>query len=213
MSQAISRSTVRRAPVRSAASAPGVTTNVASPAARALLAEIVARLSHADLPIVQIMAACGLSRAAGVALGLAVASVSGHGRTLLVTDDGARGSDAGGPRLPGKDAHAVIPDAAVSGLYHRQFDETLLDQEPMPAQTARASAKAFRMLVLASRSPTESPSGLAHAARCHGTILAVAAGVTRFADVQATARQIQLAGGTVLGTVLYDAPRFRLWPS
>ena len=207
----MSRYGVRHQPVQRPCQSTGNTAAVATPAARALLAEIVARLSHADLPIVQVMAVCSRSRATGVALGLAVAAVSGFGRTLLVNDSGMH-TDTTMPRLPGRSVHAVIPDAAVPGLYHREFDEALLDREPSPAQTGRAAANTFRMLVLASRSPTDSPSGLGHAARCHGTLLAVAAGVTRLADIQATARQLQLAGGTLLGTVLYDAPRFRLWP-
>ncbi len=212
MSGAVPQSSVRRAQVARPRPSPEPVT-VANPAARHLLAEIVARLGQADVPVVQVMAACGRSRAAGVSLGLAVASVPGYGRTLLMADDGAQGSDAGGPRLAGRGAQAVIPDAGVPGLYHRRFDEGLLDRQPTPPSTSRTSAKSFRMIVLASQSPAACPAGLAHAARCHGTILAVAAGVTSLAELQATARQVQQAGGTVLGTVLYDAPRFRLWPA
>lgn len=212
MNQFALRSGTTRASLYRPPQLTGHATKIVNATARALLAEVVARLSQADLPIVQIIAACGLSRAAGVAQDLAAAAALTYGRTLLVTDDGESGQHLTAQRSPGKGVHEIIPDAAVTGLYHRRFDEGLLEREPSPVPTGRTAPKSFRMLVLASRSPIDCPSGLSHATRCHGTIVAVAAGVTRLADVQATARQLDLAGATVLGTVLYDAPSFRLWP-
>lgn len=60
---------------------------------------------------------------------------------------------------------------------------------------------------MASPAPNVSPATLAYAAGCHGSILTVAAGVTRLPVLLATLRQVRHAGGTILGTVLFEAPR------
>jgi len=44
------------------------------------------------------------------------------------------------------------------------------------------------------------------ATRCHGSILVVTAGRTGLPQAHRVMRQVQLAGGTLLGSVLHGAP-------
>jgi hypothetical protein len=184
---------------------------VPKPAAVALLAEILARLKGLDLPVVQFIAACPHSEAGHIAHDLAVASVSRFGRTLLLSSI-ARGDQEGvvrhlaAVRPSPPSVRAVVPDACVPGLYHRRIEEEGFDAAQFAAPAARSGSQAFRMMVLASPTPSLSPTTLMQAAHAHGTIIAVAAGTTPLKLLQATARQVRHAGGTLLGTVLFGAP-------
>ena len=64
----------------------------------------------------------------------------------------------------------------------------------------------FRLVVIESRSPAESPAATALAPLCTFSILVVAAGICRLNTVQETARHIAAAGGKIIGTILTDAP-------
>ncbi len=101
---------------------------------------------------------------------------------------------------------AIIPDSFIAGLYHRQVNDVFCGGLP----TETLDGQPFKMVVIQSSTPGRSPMGLSGARHCHGSVLTVAAGITRLADLQATVRQIRHAGGTLLGTVLFDAPRIRL---
>ena len=69
-----------------------------------------------------------------------------------------------------------------------------------------ALAAPFRLVVIETRSPAESPAATALAPLCTFSILVVAAALCKLNVVQETARHITAAGGNVIGTILVDAP-------
>ena len=95
-----------------------------------------------------------------------------------------------------------MPDTSIPGLYYEKVD----DLQNQLAQTGMPVAQSFKLVVVLSDTPSCSPTALGCARSCHGSIITVAAGVTRLAALQVTARQLRQVGATVLGTVLFDAP-------
>ncbi len=185
------------------------------PEAIALLAEVLARFHNVALPAVQFIDACPRSGGSQIAREFAVASVSKFGRTLLL----AQGTQAqlakhraagNATRALANGTHTLTPDSTIPGLYHRKLEDEAVEVSDLAVQIGRSAAnKAFRMLVFASSAPGVSPSVLIQAARCQGSIITVAAGITRLSAIQNTARQIHSAGGSVFGTILFDAPCLR----
>ena len=174
-----------------------------------LLAEVTARLHAVEQPIVRFMPACQSAvRGDVVSRVFAAAAAARLGRTLLVHT--ASGSDegalAGRTNRKQRKAPAVIPDADTPGLYHRQMSELSIES----IMTETQDTQQYRMIVVQSAAPSICPFSLSRARHCHGTILTVAAGVTRLRTLQATASQVSRAGGMVLGVVLFDAPAMRL---
>ena len=171
-----------------------------------LLAEVLAGLRGVGSPIVQFMPACLAGADGHVSREFAVVAAARFGRTLLI--DTTKTVDTpskeptcrGGNRKPRR-APTMVPDSDVPGLYHRRASEvsfeTIITETP--------ADQPFRMMIVQSLTPSVCPSSLDHARHCHGTILTVAAGVTRLPELQTTARQLRLAGGTLLGVVLFDA--------
>jgi len=102
----------------------------------------------------------------------------------------------------------LVPDAVLPGLYHARCTE-LSDPfaaAPGPEAAWLGRGKAdFRLLVIDCGPVPDCAVALDVASRCHGTVLGVAAGSAPLAQIEATARQVRLAGGTVIGSVLYDA--------
>ncbi len=64
----------------------------------------------------------------------------------------------------------------------------------------------FRLIVIESDAPERCPIALDLATRCHGSILVVTAKSTDPSQARRVMRQVQLAGGTLLGAVLHGAP-------
>ncbi len=116
-----------------------------------------------------------------------------------------------GRRRPRKLCAAVqelVPDAVLPGLYHARCTELgdpfAAAPGPEAAWLGRGKAD-FRLLVIDCGPVPDCAVALDVASRCHGTVLSVAAGSAPLAQIEATARQVRLAGGTVIGSVLYDA--------
>jgi hypothetical protein len=194
------------------------------PEALALLSEIKARLHGVDMPVVQFINLSGEASAANVTASFAQASAACIGRTLLVR-----------PRQPGSQEDRrlaatpplatiprrrtrkavsasieIVPDSIVPGLCH-----AYLGGEPAEASTSRSSPSEiwldgvtldFKLIVIESSAPERAPATLDLATRCHGNVLVVTASMTRLSQVRSVMRQIQLAGGTLMGSVLHDAP-------
>ena len=180
-----------------------------APEAVALLAEILARLHDVETPLVQFVAACPAG-GGRVARDFAVAAVARLGRTLLLSSQNGEADATASPMrtvtLMSGGADTIVPDTSIPGLYYRHVSEP----SGQAIQTGALDTQPFRMIVIVSATPSLSPAALTCARYCHGSIIMVAAGVTRLQALQTTARQIRHAGGTVLGTVLFDAPRVRL---
>ena len=161
------------------------------------------------MPIVQFVPACLTGQSSHVSREFAGAAVARYGRTLLL--DEAEKADSF--KRPSKHRASrrqrrtggIVPDGETPGLYHRQASDIALEQ----IATETLDAQPFRMVVLQSAAPIACPIGLDRARQCHGSILTVAAGVTHLSELQATARLLRHAGGTVLGVVLFDAPTIR----
>jgi len=190
------------------------------PEAVALLSQVMSRLPASDVFMVQFVASLGDAGAGRVARDFALASVAVIGRTLLlsagvmdVAEDlpgmeiSWRGTDRGRAKFV-----SIVPDSGISGLYYARLAGTAAEAARIsksPQGAWLGAGHDFRMLVFESPPPSRSPATMALAACCQGSVLAVGAGATRLADLQATAGQVQRAGGTLLGTVLYDAPSVR----
>ena len=178
------------------------------PEATALLTEILARLHDVEVPIVQFVPACPATGLGRVTRDFGVAAVARHGRTLLLSSRCNEGDVKLAPvrRRVSAAAASTTPDASIPGLYYKEVDELpgLLMQAGGPA------ARSFKLVVVLSGSPSCSPATLSCARHCSGSVITVAAGVTRAEALQATERQLRQVGATVLGTVLFDAPRMHL---
>lgn len=185
--------------------------------AAGLLSEVMSRLHASDLQLLQFIPASPAGDCGDVARAFAIASVAGLGRTLLIAagPDGARahGSHPASRQIPQHGAgrgYGIAPDPAITGLYHMRLqggapEMARIAGSPQHAWAGRMAD--FRMLVVASASPDWYPETLLICPFCRGSVLTVAAGLTRLDELQATARQLQQAGGVLLGTVLHDAPR------
>lgn|GEM_PF-2140085 len=190
------------------------------PEAVALLSQVMSRLPAGEFFMVQFIASLGETGAGRVARDFAVASVALIGRTLLLSSNTADAADEpsgldigwrGNERGRGK-MLSIVPDSGVAGLYHGRLSGTAAEAARIAKNPQGAWIGAnhdFRMLVFESPAPQRSPGTLALAACCQGSVLCVGAGRTRLAEWQATTGQVQRAGGTVLGSVLYDAPSLR----
>ncbi len=185
----------------------------------ALLSQVMSRLPPSDVFMVQFIASLGDAGAGRVARDFALACVAVIGRTLLLSSSGADGPDdssgievtwRGPDRSRGKIV-SIVPDSGISGLYHGRLAGTAAEAARIsknPQGSWLGASHEFRMLVFESPMPSRSPATLVLAAYCQGSVLTVGAGATRSADLQAAAGQVQRAGGTLLGSVLYDAPSF-----
>ena len=179
--------------------------------ASALLAEILACLHGVELPIIQLMPASPTGLPDNISSEFAAASAAQFGRTLLLDARARIASNNGGQAIQSHSKKqrrplAAVPDGAIPGLYHRLASDIPFEM----VTTETPDAHPFRMVVVRSGSPEVCPSGLNHARQCNGTILTVAAGLTRLLELRTTARQIHNSGGTLLGVVLFDAPKLRL---
>jgi hypothetical protein len=191
-----------------------------------LLSQVLARVHGIELPAIQFVRVTQSEGGGHVARCFAEACVARLGRTLLVklsSSAGAASADAENkvapdaiarpdsrrrPRKPGCDMQEIVPDAVLPGLYHARCsdlgDPFAAAPGPEAAWLGRGKPD-FRLLVIDCGTVQECALGLDFASRCHGTVLSVAAGTAPLAQIQATIRQVQLAGGTLIGSVLYDA--------
>jgi hypothetical protein len=193
------------------------------PAAVSLLSQVVARLHGLDVPVVQfiqVTAGVGQTR---VARDFAEASLTRLGRTLiaslhepetakagLVLESGSATVGRRRTRKPANDTPDIIPDATVQGLYHTRIGagcgETNQISQVPPAVWLGEARLDFRLLVIDCGPLERNPAAVELASRCHGSILIVASGATRLPQIRAAAQQVQIAGGTLLGSVLFDTP-------
>ena len=194
------------------------------PEAVLLLSEIMARLHGVDMPVVQFINVSGEAGAADITASFAQASAACVGRTLLVhlgqpgpregTRLGVAHPVATIPRRRARkavpDSIEIMPDSVVPGLCR-----AYLGGEQAGAYSKKSSSCEtwldgmtfdFKLIVIESGSPERAPAALDLATRSHGNVLIAAAGMTRLAQTRIVVRQIQLAGGTLMGSVLYDAP-------
>jgi hypothetical protein len=188
----------------------------------ALLSQVLARLHGLDVPVIQFIQVSANAKPASVARDFAEASLSKLGRTLLarlrepdVTEaavpDG-RGTAEGRCRASKltKGVPEIVPDAAMHGLYHTRIGQGCGEANQLshvpPAIWLGEARIDFRLLVIDCGPLAQTPAAVELASRCHGSILTVEAGATQLAVVRAVAQQVQIAGGTLLGSVLYDAP-------
>ena len=193
------------------------------PEAVALLSEIIARLHGVDMPVVQFINVSGESSAAAVTASFAQASAICLGRTLLVRlcrpepQDGRTESAlpvATPPRQRTRKAAAesieIVPDSTVPGLCHayvrRESAETSLEKFSSSENLLDCLTLDFKLIAIESLSPEGCPATLELATRCHGSVLLVTAGKTSLSQLRIVMRQVQLAGGTLMGSVLNDAP-------
>ena len=100
-------------------------------------------------------------------------------------------------------AAADTPDSSIPGLYYKEVDEL----SDLLMQAGKPATRTFKLVVVLSASPRLSPAALSCARFCNGSVITVAAGLTRAEALRATDRQLRQVGATVLGTVLFDAPR------
>ncbi len=176
--------------------------------AGALLNRVLGRIGLVTTPMIQLMPCIPDERASDIALSLAVAAAANLGRALLidVTHVAVQTTQAGSAAS----ALMTARDVFVPALHHAHIGPFLLDRRngnDNIQHTLAAAAKSFRLLVLDCPSAKASPESLALAHLCSGTVLIVHAGRTRIADVLAASREIESAGGRVLGTVLTQVPQ------
>ncbi len=214
----------RIAPVRAATAAasvrPSVLPEPASPAALSLLGEMLARLAGVERPVVQFVAASAGGNTGQVARDFAAAAAARFGRTLLVSSAAGAERDEAGVRglswllsgTLGGEPDGITPDTYVAGLYYAGLG---LDR-PGPLEVPLAAwldgPQAFRMIVIDCPAIAADPRTLAVSALCHGSVLAVEAGLTTLPQLRAAARQLASAGTPLLGSVLHGAPRIGLVP-
>ncbi len=212
-------------PLRIASDAPAFA-QTCQPKAEAvgLLSQVVARLHGLDVPVVQFIQVTADPRRASVARDFAKASLTRLGRTLLASLHETEILKAGLPvetgggmvvgrrraRKPANDTPDIVPDATIQGLYHTRIGagcgETNQMSHVPPAVWLGEARLDFRLLVIDCGPLERNPAAVELTSRCHGSILVVAAGATRLPQIRAAAHQVQIAGGTLLGAVLYDTP-------
>jgi hypothetical protein len=197
-----------------------------------LLSEIMARLHGLDMPVIQFIQISPEPDAAEVAVSFAQASATCLGRTLLARlgvselqyqpSAAVKGSVATVTRRRTRkvdpDTLDIVPDSAVAGLCHARLGSDYGDAShatrALPESWLDNVALDFRLVVIGSDAPERCPAALDLATRCHGSILVTTAGKTSLPQSRGVIRQVQLAGGVILGSVLHNAPpppRLR-WP-
>jgi hypothetical protein len=190
----------------------------------ALLSHVVAHLHGFDVPVVQFIQVSPYLERTDIARAFAEASLTRLGRTLLASvydrQPLQNGLIAGSaqPNLARRrrtqkttiKLPEIEPDASLSGLYHARigFGNRESDTASQAAtETWLGEARVdFRALVIDCGPLERNPTAVELASRCHGSILTVAAGITRLEEIRTTAHQLQVAGGTLIGTVLYGMP-------
>jgi len=192
---------------------------VPKPEAVALLSQVVARLHGIDVPVVQFIQVSGGLKPSNVPRYFAEACLSRLGRTLLAglhnprppqvgaSSGNLRGTIVGRRRARklASDMPDIVPDVGVEGLYHVRIGAGPGEFSQVPPAVWLGEARLeFKFLVIDCGPLDVNPAAVELASRCHGSILTVAAGITRLAQAQAVAQHVQVAGGTLLGSVLYD---------
>ena len=188
-----------------------------------LLSEIMARLHGVDMPVVQFIRASGEAASTEIAASFAQASAGCLGRTLLIRlhtsePPGVSSSNdtAAVATIPRRRARKaadnleIVPDSLVPGLCHARIEfaygQTSSQTQASPDTFLEGASLDFRVIVIESDAPERCPMTLDLAVRCHGSVLVVAAGTTSLPQARGVMRQVQLAGGTLLGSVLHGAP-------
>ncbi len=209
----------RMAPARTASAAasvrPPAFLEPASPAALCLLGEMLARLAGVERPVVQFVAASDAGHAGQVARDFAAAAASRFGRTLLVSSNACAEREEAGVRglswlmtgTLGGEPDGITPDTYVAGLYYTSLALDRAGPLEVPLAAWLAGPQAFRMIVIDCPAIVADPRTLAVASLCHGSVLAVQAGLTNLRQLRTAARQLASAGAPPLGIVLHDAPR------
>ena len=190
----------------------------------ALLSEIIARLHGVDMPVIQFIQVSGEGDAADVPASFAHASAACLGRTLLVRSGppkaDARQHIAAAPTVATvsrrrtrkviSETIEIVPDSAVPSLFYaflgREPAEASFLTSPSLEKRLDGVTLDFKLVVIESGPPERCPASLDLATRCHGSVMVVSAGITTLSQSRIVMRQVQLAGGTLLGSVLHDAP-------
>ena len=186
----------------------------ASPASLALLGEVLARLTGTERPVVQFVAAAPDGQAGQVARDFAAAAATRFGRTLLVSSAACAAREEAGVRglswlmtgTLGGEPDGIVPDTYVAGLYYTSLALDRAGPLEVPVAAWLAGPQAFRMIVIDCPAVAADPRTLAVSPLCHGSVLAVQAGLTTLPQLRAASRQLASTGVPLLGTVLYEAP-------
>jgi hypothetical protein len=148
-------------------------------------------------PVVLQFVPCAVQDVAdSVACAFARATAATLGRTLLINAREIASAQ-------------ILPDAFTPRLYHQNLSGAGLYARLAQVGAAvlqNGSLTMFRFLIINHASPLSGDGVCAAAPFCTGTILVVRAGVTDLACIKSAAGRIASIGGTVLGTVLTDAP-------
>jgi hypothetical protein len=187
-----------------------------------LLSHVLARLHGLDVPVVQFIQVSCDARAPSVARDFAEAALTKLGRTLIASlhepekpaasfpEGGGMAAGRRRVRKPVNGSHDIVPDGTVDGLYHARIGSVCGEPNKLshvpPAIWLGEARIEFRLLVIDCGPLERNPAAVELASRCHGSILTVEAGITQLSMVRSAAQQVQIAGGTLLGSVLYNAP-------
>jgi hypothetical protein len=193
------------------------------PQATALLSQVLAYLRGIDVPVLQFVQVSENGATSGVARSFADASLAWLGRTLLVslgnTPPSALQPSGGKETVPFTDRRQatkpladqtnIVPDAEVPELYYARIGpavtEAIAASRVQPSVWLGEARSNFRFLIIDCGSFAGNPVAVELASRCHGSILTVCAAHTTLVEVRAASRQLRLAGGRLLGSVLYNA--------
>jgi hypothetical protein len=193
------------------------------PTAIALLSQVLAFLHGIEVPVVQFVQVSGATVSSGVARSLAEASLACLGRTLLVSFRSVSGQtilskpkhESGFSKFCKLDQESttdtadIIPDAQEPNLFHARIEPGLVGSTRSsvvpPAIWLGEVRTDFRLMILDCGSFASNPGAIELASRCHATIFTVCRAETSLSEIHFSARQLHLAGGRLLGTVLYDA--------
>jgi hypothetical protein len=176
-----------------------------------------------DVPVVQLVQVSEGHAVSGIARTLAEASLAWLGRTLLISVTKPTSSyflaekerEAGSTSILRRtnesltDQISITPDADISDLYYAKVcptaaEEMATSQVQSTSWLGGARSK-FRLLIVDCGRFAGNPGAVEIAPLCHATILTVCASETTLPEILASSKQLQLAGGRLLGTVLYNA--------
>lgn len=170
-----------------------------------LLSRILAGSPPMVSPAVQFVACGAAGGATAIAFGIARATASLVGRTLLL-DARLDPGTAAARSL----AAAPLPDAFVPRLYHHTLQHTPADLALLYSDERRevlaALSRPFRFVAIDAPAPASGPAACALAPLCFGTVLVVQAGHDRSTAIAGTARDLAAIGARVIGVVMDNAP-------